>query len=250
MVRAQGVVNKSAEELVDLLMDSSRVDEYNKTSTGRVDEVVLSYGNDTKCPFSGQREKKLTGVVVQGATIVDGCATLPPTDDECIQSISSSGSSSSRRRHEASKFVGVTKLVRSRNKLPLIKKTLEFTTLLHCRELASEDQGGNGYIIVGRSVTPAADTGGGGKGVIRSEVLLNVTIIRRLHQSEKGAASRSVSVSDSGRVATKKDLRNRSVLITMNHVKSPLIPKMIAKQAGLSALRSFVSDVRLAGCSE
>mmetsp|Transcript_3817 Transcript_3817/g.8426 ORF Transcript_3817/g.8426 Transcript_3817/m.8426 type:complete len:882 (-) Transcript_3817:2-2647(-) len=234
-IRSQGIVNKSAEELVDLLMDSSRVDEYNKASTGRTDEVVLSYGNDDGCPFSGQRKKKLTGVVMHGATIVDGSAFI---DDE----LKTSSTSSSSQRSKVSVFCGVTKLVRSTNKIPLIKKTSEFITLLHCRELL-EEQGGNGYIIVGRSITPADD--GRSRAVIRSEVLLSVTIIRRLHQSEKGVA-KSAAVSDSGRVASKKDLRNRCLLITMNHVKSPLIPKMIAKKIGLSAATGFMSDIRAA----
>mmetsp|Transcript_8055 Transcript_8055/g.14003 ORF Transcript_8055/g.14003 Transcript_8055/m.14003 type:complete len:854 (+) Transcript_8055:458-3019(+) len=243
VIRSQGFVNKSAEELVDLFMDSSRVEEYNKTSAGRIDEVVLSFGNDTECPFSGQRKKKLTGVVVQGAKIVDGTAFMDDEQSDFEEQRSSS-TSSSRRRRKASKFVGVTKIVRSTKKIPLIKKTSEFTTLLHCRELLDE-QGGNGYIIVGRSITPADDTERGGKRVIRSEVLLNVTIIRRLHQGEKGIA-RSVTVSDSGRVATKKDLRNRCLLITMNHVKSPLIPKLIAKTSRLNAAASFMKDIRAA----
>ena len=123
--------------------------------------------------------------------------------------------------------------------MPMIKKPLEFTTLLHCRELLDE-QGGNGYIIVSRSVTPADETERA-----NGEILLNVSIIRRLHQSDKGTA-RSVSVSDSGRVASNKDLRNRSLLITMNHIKSPLVPKLIAKKVGLSAAGKFMSDIRAA----
>ena len=242
-IRSQGIVNKSAEELVDLLMDSSRVDEYNKSSMGRTDEVVLSYGNDVDCPFSGRKNKKLTGVVMQGATIIDGCAAFTDTDDDHSDLYSSGGSSS--RQRQVSNFVGVTKLVRTNNRVPLVKKLLEFTTLLHCRELLDE-QGGNGYIIVGRSITPAEDTVSGNKKVIKSEILLNVSIIRRLHQRDSGK-SRGVSVGSSGRSASKNDLRNRCLLITMNHVKSPLIPKMIAKRVGLSAATTFMSDIRGAG---
>jgi len=252
-IRSQGFVNKSAEELVDLLMDSARVGEYNKSSAGRIDEVVLSYGNNTECPFSGQRKKRLTGVVVQGAEIVDGTATFAEDleTDFTVGSLartssSHSDSSSSRGQQRwVSNFVGVTKLVRSRNRIPLIKKTLEFTTLLHCRELLDE-QGGNGYIIVGRSTIPADDTGHcSGKGVIRSEMLLNVIIIRRLHQRENGI-SRTVPVGKSGRAASTKDLRNRCLLITMNHLKCPLMPKLIAKRVGLSAATNFMSDIRAA----
>ncbi|KAL7535829.1 hypothetical protein ACHAXR_007804 [Thalassiosira sp. AJA248-18] len=244
VIRSVGIVNKTAEELVDLLMDSSRVDEYNKSSVGRIDDVVLSYGNNLDCPFSGRNNKKrLTGVVMQGAKIVDGTAYLEPNAAEIDFEGDRESTTSSRRGNRASKFVGVTKLVRSTNKLPLIKKALEFTTLLHCRELLDE-QGGNGFIIVGRSITPGEHTERV-KGVIRSEVLLNVSIIRRLHQSD-GCQTRSVSVSDSGRTASKKDLQKRCLLITMNHVKSPLIPKLIAKRVGLSAAANFMSDIRSA----
>lgn len=246
VIRSQGFVNKSAEELVDLLMDSTRVEEYNKTSVGRDDEVVLSYGNDMDCPFSGQKKKKLTGVVIQGAEIVDGCAAFTKTGDEHsgYDENMTSSTTSSNKRLKASAFVGTTKLVRSTNKVPLIRKSLEFTTLLHCRELL-EEQGGNGYIIVGRSVTPAEGTGGKNRRVIKSEVLFNVIIIRRLHQSQKGK-SRSVPVGNSGRTASKKDLKNRCLVITMNHVKSPLIPKIMAKRVGVGAATNFLSDIRTA----
>ena len=70
--RSQGIVNMSAEDLVDLIMDSDRVAEYNKSSTGRRDEVILSDGSDLEGPFSGKRRKKLTGVVTEGTKIIDG----------------------------------------------------------------------------------------------------------------------------------------------------------------------------------
>ena len=74
-IRSQGVVNMSAEELVDLLMDSNRIQEYNSSSTGRSDEIILSDGTDLdSCPFSGRRKKKLTGVVLDNTRIVDGVA--------------------------------------------------------------------------------------------------------------------------------------------------------------------------------
>lgn len=157
VVRSQAIVNMTAEELVDLLMDSGRVGEYNKSSIGRDDELVLSDGTDLdSCPFSGQRKKKLTGVVMAGATIVDGNAVMDSESDcdesveveEIIEEIEHDNgdrsvrtvqTSASRRRR--SSFVGVTKLVRTQNKPPLIRRVLEFYTLLHCRALTDE-QGG------------------------------------------------------------------------------------------------------------
>ena len=131
----------------------------------------------------------------------------------------------------------------------MIKKTLQFTSLLHCREL-SDEQGGNGYIIVARAITPADDVNRKEKGVMRSEVLLNVHIIRRLTGKNTSSSSissgKSVSSSNSGRVASKKELANRCLMITVSHVKSPLIPKILNKRVGLSAAANFMSDIRTA----
>jgi len=273
VVRSQAVVNMTAEQLVDLLMDSGRVGEYNKSSIGRDDELVLSDGTDLdSCPFSGQRKKKLTGVVMAGATIVDGNAVMDSESDcdesvdveEIIEeteyengdrSVRTVQTAASRRRR--SSFVGVTKLVRTQNKPPLIRRVLEFYTLLHCRALTDEQ--GDGYIIVGRGITPASEDERGGKGVMRSEILLNVHIIRKLHKYKKGGGggggsggssrdrkrgSRYKTVSESGRKAGKGDLSNRCLLITVNHIKSAMIPKMISKRVGLSAAVNFVLDIR------
>ena len=146
-----------------------------------------------------------------------------------------------------SEFVGVTKLVRSTNKPPFVKKKLEFVTLLHCRAL-TDDQGGNGYIIVGRAVTPAEDAEKDGKKVMRSEILLNVHIIRRLRAKKKSSSnkgkSRNVEISTSGKSASKSDLANRCLMINVNHLKSPMIPNMLAKKVGLSAAVNFLTDIR------
>ena len=95
---------------------------------------------------------------------------------------------------------------------------------------------------------------------MRSEILINVHIIRKLHKYKKGGGgggssggsssrdrkrgNRYKTVSDSGRRAGKGDLSNRCLLITVNHIKSAMIPKMIAKRVGLSAAVNFVLDIR------
>lgn len=262
-IRSQGIVNMSAEELVDLLMDSNRVNEYNKSSIGRDDELVLSDGtNLDTCPFSGRRKKRLTGVVMENARIVDGVAIVDSTSDderseteheEIVEEFDDSGVKSVRtistfgKERRVSEFVGVTKLVRSTNKPPFVKKKLEFVTLLHCRAL-TDDQGGNGYIIVGRAVTPAEDAEKDGKKVMRSEILLNVHIIRRLRSKKKSSSnkgkSRNVEISTSGKSASKSDLANRCLMINVNHLKSPMIPNMLAKKVGLSAAVNFLTDIR------
>jgi len=244
VIRSQGVVNMSPENLVDLLMDSTRVKSYNVSSTGRQDELILSDGtNLDTCPFSGQRKKKLTGVVIQGAKIVNGAAVgfaeesdNDQSDDEDDEATEFTSSKERRK----SQFVGVTKLVRSTNKVPM-RKSLEYVTLLHCRALTDE-QGGNGYIIVGRACTPAEDEEKGSKEVQRAEILLNVHIIRRLREKKsKDGTRKKMSSKDRARSA---QMRNRCLMINVVHVKSPIIPNMLAKKVSLSAASSFVTDIR------
>ena len=151
-------------------MDLTRVGEYNKCSIGRDDKVVLSNGtNLNSYPFSGQRKKKLTGVVMRGAKVVEGTAVFDSetedemeTDDEqeqiyketfdgdgTLKSLVRTLSSLKPRAPRQSLFVGVTKLVRTRNRPLLVRRIMNFFTLLHCRELM-DNQGGQGYIIVAR----------------------------------------------------------------------------------------------------
>ena len=64
VIRSQGIVNMSAEELVNLLMDSTRVQSYNISSIGRKDELMLSDGTDLdSCPFSGHRSTPYSAAV-------------------------------------------------------------------------------------------------------------------------------------------------------------------------------------------
>lgn len=261
VIRSQGIVNMSADQLVDLLMDSTRVQSYNVSSMGRKDELMLSDGTDLDaCPFIGQRKKKLTGVVIQGAKIVNGAAvgfeeesdteqsdyeeeeevTEMEFDDDGKKSVRMFTTLTSSKERRKSIFVGVTKLVRSTNKVPM-RKSLEYVTLLHCRAL-TDDQGGNGYIIVGRAVTPAEDAEKCSKDVQRAEILLNVHIIRRLRE-KKSKDDKRKRMSSRDRAKAEK-VRNRCLMINVVHVKSPIIPNILAKKVSLSAAASFITDIR------
>jgi hypothetical protein len=137
-------------------MDLTRVGEYNKCSIGRDDKVVLSNGtNLNSYPFSSQRKKKLTGVVMQGAKVVEGTAVFDSEtedemetdneqeqiyketfdDDGTLKSSVRTLSSLKPRAPRQLLFVGVTKLVRTRNRPLLVRRIMNFFTLLHCREL-------------------------------------------------------------------------------------------------------------------
>jgi len=165
-VRSAGMVSMSCEALLDLLMDSSRVKEYNQLSLGRTDVMIL--------------QEELTG----------------------------------------GPFGGITKVVNSASRPPLIRKNLEFDSILHAREL----EGKAGYKIVSRAVTPGEDSAGTpttANNVLKSEILMGVTMILRIEGCD-----------------------DKCWMINVNHIRSPMIPMMIAKKIGLSAAVNFIHDLR------
>ena len=163
-IRACGIVNMSAKALMELMIDSSRVKEYNKLSLGRDDLVTFEGSIDRPGPFGNS----------------------------------------------------VTKVMRSESKPPMIRKILVFVSLLHAKEL--ED--GSGYLIVTRAVhTPEAK---GPANALQSEILMGVNLIRKIEGAED----------------------SRCLMTNVNHLRSPMVPMMIAKRIGLSAAVSFVQDIR------
>ena len=120
---------------------------------------------------------------------------------------------------------------------------MDSVTLVHCRAL-SDEQGGNGYIIVGRNVYPADDTEKVGKGVTRLEVLLNVHIIRKFKPQKKGITSNKSVSGSRGQAASARELSNRCLMTNVSHLKNPMIPSIIAKKMGCSAAANFINDIR------
>jgi hypothetical protein len=167
-VRACGIVNMSPQSLMELLVDSSRVKEYNKLSLGRTDLVTFDGNLQTPGPFGNS----------------------------------------------------VTKVMKSVTKPPLIRKTLVFVSLLHAKELVD----GSGYLIVTRAVhhhkeEEEEDTAIGN--VVKSEILMGVNLIRKI----EGQPS-------------------RCLMINVNHIRSPMVPLMVAKRIGISSAVNFINDVR------
>jgi len=116
---------------------------------------------------------------------------------------------------------GVTKVCRSRSKPPLVRKPLEFVTLIHSRKLEEEDGHGKGYLIVSRAVDSFEPTNDGA--TLVSEILLNVNLI--------------LEVANNGN-------DDQCEMVNINHIRSPMIPMMVAKKVGLTAAVNFFSDLR------
>jgi len=160
--RTAAIIRMSPETLMNLLVDSTRVKEYNKMSLGRTDILVLQKG-------------------LEGA------------------------------------FGGITKVMKSESRPPLLRKTLELISLMHAAELPD----GSGFIIVSRAVTTPEDRKPKPKNLLKSEILMGINIIKRV-----------------------KDDDTRCLFISVNHISSPMVPLMIAKRIGLQAATSFIHDLR------
>ena len=109
----------------------------------------------------------------------------------------------------------ITKILKSESKPPMLRKTLVFVSLLHAKELID----GSGYMIVTRAVHHPNEQVGGNS--IHSEILIGVNLIRKIQGSE-----------------------NQCLMINVNHIRSPMVPMMIAKRIGVTAAVGFINDVR------
>lgn len=155
-IRVAGIIPASAKDLMQLLVDSNRVHEYNKLSLGRTDELILQDSLSANGPFGG-----ITKVMTSQTTIM--------------------------------------------------RKTLQFTSLMHARETDA------GYKLVTRAV----ESPFGSATALKSEILLGINVIWRIPGDDK-----------------------RCLLITVNHIRSPFVPMMIARRIGLQAATNFIHDIR------
>lgn len=114
-------------------------------------------------------------------------------------------------------FGGMTKVMKSESRPPMLRKTLQFISILHATELPD----GTGYLIVSRAVTTPEDEKPILQSVLKSEILMGVNIIKRVEGDE-----------------------NRCLMVTVNHIRSPMVPMMIAKRIGLQAAVNFIQDLR------
>ncbi|KAL7544604.1 hypothetical protein ACHAWF_007980 [Thalassiosira exigua] len=135
---------------------------------------------------------------------------------------------------------GESKVVRNLTKPPMISSLVEFVTCMHARKLRPDDadvlgidRPTDGYVVVSRAATGGrwndddgggdggGGTGGGGEKRVRNEILLGVNVLRELPGDP-----------------------TKTILTSVTHVHSPLIPPMLAKGAGTKGAVDFVRDVR------
>ena len=121
--------------------------------------------------------------------------------------------------HEDEKCV--TKISVGKSKPPMLGKTLMLKSLLHMEELPGGGEQG-GYVIASRAVAHAGDAEAAeDPKIIHSEMLMGLNIIRAVEGEP-----------------------DRCLLINLNHLRSPMIPMMMAKRLGLGAAVNFINDIR------
>ncbi|KAL3761392.1 hypothetical protein ACHAW5_004068 [Stephanodiscus triporus] len=161
-VRCEAIVNMSPRALANLLVDSNRVKEYNKMSTGRED--ILTFCNEATC---------------------------------------------------------VSKIIEGRSKPPMLGKTLVLKSLMHMEELPGGGER-SGYVVVSRAISLADDVDAPvDPKVLSSEMLMGLNIIRAVEGEPE-----------------------RCVLINLNHLRSPMIPVMLARRLALGSAVNFINDIR------
>ena len=91
-----------------------------------------------------------------------------------------------------------------------------------------DDDPVEGYIVVSRAVTggkwsadKADNSGNGNEKFVRNEILLGVNLLRAVPEEP-----------------------NKTELTAVTHVYSPMIPSMLAKNAGVKGAVDFVKDIR------
>lgn len=115
----------------------------------------------------------------------------------------------------------ITKISCSKSKPPMLGRTLMLKNLLHMEELPGGGEQ-SGYVIASRAVAHADDAEAEvDPKIIHSEMLMGLNVIRAVEGEP-----------------------DRCVLVNLNHLRSPMIPMMMAKRLGLSAAVNFINDIR------
>ena len=123
---------------------------------------------------------------------------------------------------------GESKIVRNLTKPPMVSSLLEFVTCMHARPLRPSDSSllgeeSEGYVVVSRAVLGDgydAD-GDSGEKLVRNEILLGVNVLRSVPGEP-----------------------DKTELVAVTHVYSPMVPLMLAKNAGVKGAVDFVRDIR------
>jgi len=143
---------------------------------------------------------------------------------------------------------GESKVVRNLTKPPMVSSIIEFVTCMHARKLRPSDMdllspntsinedstttsaAAEGYVVVSRAIMGGEwgaenkendNKSKNGEKLVRNEILLGVNVLREVPGEP-----------------------NKTELTSVTHVYSPMIPLMLAKNAGVKGAVDFVRDIR------
>lgn len=108
----------------------------------------------------------------------------------------------------------ITKVMRAETQPPVIRKPLQFVSILHATKLA------DGYLIVSRAVTQASEASSSHDSILSSEILMGVNVIREIEGEP-----------------------NKCLMINVNHIRTPMVPLFVARRIALSAAPGFIHDL-------
>lgn len=109
----------------------------------------------------------------------------------------------------------ITKVMRAETQPPVIRKPLQFVSILHATKLK------DGYLIVSRAVTQATSAASTSvDSMLHSEILMGVNVIRHIEGEE-----------------------NKCLMINVNHIRTPMVPLFVARRIALSAAPGFIHDL-------
>jgi len=111
----------------------------------------------------------------------------------------------------------ITKVMVSESQPPVIRRKLQFTSILHAKELEND----SGYLLVTRAVTQQPQPTMIDSTMLRSEILMGVNVLRAIEGHP-----------------------DQCLVITVNHLKSPMVPLFLGKKLGLAAAPNFIHDLR------
>jgi hypothetical protein len=171
------------------------------------------YGNDIPCVKSrglvNKSPKQLAELLMDSSRVKTYNKNSQGREDHCVWQLGLANDA------ESTFGRGETKVTRSINKAPMIRKPLEFISLLHGRKL--ED---GTHVVVARNVSgPISNMSG--KPMVRNEILLNVHVLKPVEGNP-----------------------NQTSMVNINHLKSPVVPIMVAKKVGLASATNFLKDIR------
>eukprot|EP00978_Attheya_sp_CCMP212_P019807 scaffold55935_cov43-Attheya_sp.AAC.1 len=134
---------------------------------------------------------------------------------------------------------GEIKIIKSRSKPPILQKQIEMLSVIHARELQTECEGMDGYLVASRALwedlkthdssvvhklsNTGTGTGTAGPKSIRTEMLLGVNLIRPLEGLQNDGYCE---------------------FTTVTHVYSPSFPQGIVKRMPPSVASNFIQDIQ------